>query len=74
MTFEQILFILFAGLALLLTMLKQRDLERIPTDEPLRLCPERWLGKATHRDLRASLRPLLDLPVAPKILGRARRE
>ena len=33
------------------------------TDEPLRLCPERWLGKATHADLRASLRPLLDLPV-----------
>jgi hypothetical protein len=33
------------------------------TDEPLRLCPERWLGKATHGDLRASLRPLLDLPV-----------
>jgi glyoxylase-like metal-dependent hydrolase (beta-lactamase superfamily II) len=34
-----------------------------PTDEPLRLCPERWLGKATHDDLRASLRPLLDLPL-----------
>jgi hypothetical protein len=33
------------------------------TDEPLRLCPERWLGKATHSDLRESLRPLLDLPV-----------
>jgi hypothetical protein len=33
------------------------------TDEPLRLCPERWLGKPTHEDLRASLRPLLDLPV-----------
>ena len=33
------------------------------TDDPLRLCPERWLGKATHADLRASLRPLLDLPV-----------
>ena len=27
--------LLIAGLALLLTMLKQRDLERIPTDEPL---------------------------------------
>ena len=26
-----------AGLVLLLTMLKQRDLERIPTDEPLRV-------------------------------------
>jgi glyoxylase-like metal-dependent hydrolase (beta-lactamase superfamily II) len=33
------------------------------TDEPLRLCPERWLGKATHDDLREALRPLLDLPV-----------
>jgi glyoxylase-like metal-dependent hydrolase (beta-lactamase superfamily II) len=34
-----------------------------PTDEPLRLCPERWLGKRTHDDLRETLRPLLDLPV-----------
>jgi hypothetical protein len=33
------------------------------TDEPLRLCPEGWLGKATHQDLRASLAPLLELPV-----------
>ena len=33
------------------------------TDEPLRLCPERWLGKKTHDDLRAALRPLLELPV-----------
>ena len=33
------------------------------TDDPLRLCPERWLGKATHDDLRAKLRPLLELPV-----------
>lgn len=34
------------------------------TDDPLRLCPERWLGaKATHDDLKASLRPLLELPV-----------
>jgi hypothetical protein len=33
------------------------------TDDPLRLCPERWLGKPTHDDLKASLRPLLDLPV-----------
>jgi hypothetical protein len=33
------------------------------TDDPLRLCPERWLGKATHEDLRETLRPLLDLPV-----------
>jgi glyoxylase-like metal-dependent hydrolase (beta-lactamase superfamily II) len=33
------------------------------TDEPLRLCPERWLGDASHADLRRSLRPVLDLPV-----------
>jgi len=33
------------------------------TDEPLRLCPERWLGKATHEDLREALRLLLELPV-----------
>jgi glyoxylase-like metal-dependent hydrolase (beta-lactamase superfamily II) len=33
------------------------------TDEPLRLCPERWLGARTHGDLQASLRPLLELPV-----------
>lgn len=33
------------------------------TDDALRLCPERWLGKATHDDLRASLEPLLDLPI-----------
>jgi len=33
------------------------------TNEPLRFCPERWLGKATHDDLRDSLQPLLDLPV-----------
>jgi hypothetical protein len=33
------------------------------TSDPLRLCPERWLGKGTHDDLRRSLRPLLDLPV-----------
>jgi glyoxylase-like metal-dependent hydrolase (beta-lactamase superfamily II) len=33
------------------------------TDDPLRLCPERWLGKASHDDLRVSLRPLLELPV-----------
>ena len=34
------------------------------TDAPLRLCPERWLGKASHDDLRASLAPLVELPVA----------
>jgi hypothetical protein len=51
------------------------------TDEPLRLCPERWLGAATHADLRATLAPLLELPVervlvshgAP-VLGNGRRE
>jgi glyoxylase-like metal-dependent hydrolase (beta-lactamase superfamily II) len=32
------------------------------TDDPLRLCPERWLGKQTHVDLRETLRPLLALP------------
>jgi hypothetical protein len=30
---------------------------------PLRLCPERWLGKPTHDDLRESLRPALELPL-----------
>ncbi len=34
-----------------------------PTDETLRLCPERWLEGATHEDLRESLAPLLELPV-----------
>ena len=34
-----------------------------PTSDPLRLCPQRWLGKSTHDDLRSTLRPLLDLPV-----------
>ena len=51
------------------------------TDDPLRLCPERWLGKATHEDLRASLLPLLDLAVehvlvshgAPVLGGGARQ-
>jgi hypothetical protein len=34
------------------------------TDDPLRLCPERWLGgKTTLDDLRESLAPLLELPV-----------
>jgi glyoxylase-like metal-dependent hydrolase (beta-lactamase superfamily II) len=33
------------------------------TPDPLRLCPERWLGKSSRDDLRRSLRPLLDLPV-----------
>lgn len=33
------------------------------TNAALRLCPEGWLGKASHDDLRQTLRPLLDLPV-----------
>ncbi len=33
------------------------------TSEPLRLCPERWLGDKKYRDLRKSLRPLLELPL-----------
>jgi hypothetical protein len=33
------------------------------TSDALRLCPERWLGKGTHDELRRTLRPLLDLPV-----------
>ena len=33
------------------------------TADALRLCPERWLGSKSHDDLRASLRPLLDLRV-----------
>jgi hypothetical protein len=33
------------------------------TGAALRLCPERWLGKATHDDLRKSLAPLLELRV-----------
>jgi len=39
------------------------------TSEPLRLCPERWLGKAKHKDLRKSLRPLLDLPLERLLLS-----
>jgi glyoxylase-like metal-dependent hydrolase (beta-lactamase superfamily II) len=35
----------------------------LATSDLLRLCPERWLGKASHADLRTSLRPLLELPV-----------
>ena len=33
------------------------------TSEPLRLCPESWLGGATTKQLVKSLLPLLDLPV-----------
>jgi glyoxylase-like metal-dependent hydrolase (beta-lactamase superfamily II) len=43
-----------------------------PTDEALRLCPERWLGSRTHDDLRASLRPLLELPVEQVLVSHGR--
>jgi glyoxylase-like metal-dependent hydrolase (beta-lactamase superfamily II) len=33
------------------------------TDDPLRLCPARWVAPATLAHLKASLRPLVDLPV-----------
>jgi glyoxylase-like metal-dependent hydrolase (beta-lactamase superfamily II) len=39
------------------------------TDDRLRLCPERWLGKGTHDDLRESLQPLLELPVERVLPG-----
>jgi len=42
------------------------------TDDPLRLCPEGWLGKGTHDDLRTSLRPLLDLPVEHVLVSHGR--
>jgi len=42
------------------------------TEDPLRLCPARWLGKATHEDLRTSLRPLLDLPVEHVLVSHGR--
>ena len=48
-----------AGDVLLGAGAKPRD-----TGAALRLCPERWLGKATHDDLRDSLAPLLELPVS----------
>lgn len=51
------------------------------TEDPLRLCPERWLGKATHDELRTSLRPLLELPIervlvshGQPVLANAKRE
>jgi hypothetical protein len=40
-----------------------------PTQDPLRLCPERWLGKGTHDDLRESFQPLLELPVERVLPG-----
>jgi len=39
------------------------------TGAELRLCPERWLGKATHDDLRESLAPLLELPVSQVLVS-----
>ena len=42
------------------------------TDDPLRLCPERWLGKGTHADLRESLRPVLDLPLERVLVSHGR--
>lgn len=33
------------------------------TDEPLRLCPARWVAPASLDELKTSLQPLLDLPV-----------
>jgi len=43
-----------------------------PTDDALRLCPERWLGSKTHDDLRASLQPLLELPVEQVLVSHGR--
>jgi len=42
------------------------------TDEPLRLCPERWLGSKSHDDLKESLRPLLELPVEQVLVSHGR--
>ena len=39
------------------------------TSEPLRLCPERWLGDANYKKLRKSLAPLLALPVQRILLS-----
>ena len=43
-----------------------------PTDDALRLCPERWLGKHTHEDLRASLRPVLKQPLERVLVSHGR--
>ena len=51
--------VLAVGDVLLGAGAKPRD-----TGARLRLCPEGWLGKPTHDDLRESLAPLLELPVA----------
>jgi glyoxylase-like metal-dependent hydrolase (beta-lactamase superfamily II) len=42
------------------------------SDEPLRLCPERWVAPAALDDLRASLRPLLELPVEQVLVSHGR--
>ncbi|HKN63737.1 MAG TPA: hypothetical protein VJV76_05330 [Gaiellaceae bacterium] len=42
------------------------------TGAALRLCPERWLGKASHDALRASLAPLLELPVSRVLVSHGR--
>ena len=39
------------------------------TSEPLRLCPERWLGDANYRKLKKSLLPLLELPLQRILLS-----
>ncbi len=36
---------------------------------PFRLCPKSWLGQATVDDLRAALRPLLELPIEQIFVG-----
>jgi glyoxylase-like metal-dependent hydrolase (beta-lactamase superfamily II) len=36
---------------------------------PFRLCPKSWLGQATPDDLRAALRPLLELPIEQIYVG-----
>jgi hypothetical protein len=43
-----------------------------PTDELLRLCPERWLGKQTHDDLRASLQPVVEQPLERVLVSHGR--
>jgi hypothetical protein len=36
---------------------------------PLRLCPKSWLGNVTQDDVRAALRPLLELPIEQIYVG-----
>jgi hypothetical protein len=42
------------------------------TDDELRLCPEGWLGKRTHAELKESLRPLLELSVDHVLVSHGR--